>query len=91
MSLAHPVGVKPFAPGLVGRLVYGALLPMCVATEGLRRLASRMSSEAEDARPAPPSWFAEACCGAKIAASYVQLARHELKSSERRPRPVRPS
>ena len=47
MSLAHPIGVKPFAPGLVGRLVYGALLPMCVATEGLRKLASLMSSDAE--------------------------------------------
>jgi hypothetical protein len=91
MSLTHHVGAMQPGPDLVGRLVYGALLPMFLTAEGLRRLSSRLSPDAQDVRPSSPSWLAEACCGAKIAASYLQHARHELNASERKSRPVRPS
>jgi len=94
MSLAIHGNTTQSEPGLgVGHaLVYGALFPIFLASEGLRRVRARA---ADDERNEPSAgqtaWLAEARSGAKIATSYVLMARSMLQTSERRPRPVRPS
>ena len=91
MSLAIHGGSSRGGMGVGHALVYGALFPIFAATEGLHRLHARTAQDGETPAPSEGSWLAEARSGALIAASYVLMARSMLQTSERRPRPVRPS
>ncbi len=91
MSLAIDNGSTQRGQGLGHALVYGALFPIFAATEGLHRLRARSADDEIDTPASDKAWLAEARSGAKIAASYVLMARSMLQTSERRPRPVRPS
>ena len=90
MSLAIHDESSRGGMGVGHALVYGALFPIFAATEGLHRLHAR-SAHGDVPAPSEVSWLAEARSGALIAASYVLMARSMLQTSERRPRPVRPS
>lgn len=91
MSLAIDHGSSGRGAGLAHALVFGALFPVFMATEGLHRLGARASEDGEAPAHNEKPWLAEARSGATIAASYVLMARSMLQTSGRRPRPVRPS
>ncbi len=77
--------------GLRSHLVYGALLPLFMLSEGVERLGARMHADVSDAAPAGEDWLTRARSQASIATSYALTARRLLQSSERRRRPERPS
>ncbi len=75
---------------LQSRLVYFALFPFFLVSEGGRRLGGRMTSDEDDDAPASRGpWLADARRQTSIATSYAMMARSMLQSSERRRRPER--
>ena len=72
------MSVKAQSSGLQSQLVFGALLPLFVATEGMHRLYARLTAHGETIPPTRP-WLVEARSSASIAASYAQMARSMLQ------------
>lgn len=70
------------------RVVFGVLLPLFVAAEGVQRLYARFSTD-EEPTPARQAWLTEARAQTSIATSFALMARSMLQSSERRNRPER--
>lgn len=91
MTMAFPGALAPWRDGLRSHLVYGALLPLFMLSEGVERLSARMLEDANDAPPPGETWLTRARSQASIATSYALTARRLLQSSERRRRPERPS
>jgi hypothetical protein len=70
-------------------LVYVALLPLFMLSEGLGRVAGRLFADNDEAPLTREAWFEHARSQASIATSYALTARRLLQSSERRTRPAR--
>ena len=75
--------------GVRSRIVFGLLLPVFVASEGVERLYAHWTADNEEPAPTRGGWFADARSQASIATSYALMARSMLQSSERRNRPER--
>jgi hypothetical protein len=71
------------------RLVYCALLPLFLVTEGGRRLGGLLRADEDEEAPSARGWVADALRQTSIATSYALMARSMLQSSERRRRPER--
>ena len=89
MHTAMSVSGGSWFEGVQSRLVYCALLPLFLATEGGRRLGGRLRADADEETPHARGWFADAVRQTSIATSYALMARSMLQSSERRRRPER--
>ncbi len=90
MQTALSFGGHAKFEGVQSRLVYLALLPFFLVSEGGRRLGGRLMSDQDDETPPERGpWLADARRQTSIATSYAMMARSMLQSSERRRRPER--
>ena len=90
MATALSVGQSAKPEDVQTRLVYLALFPFFLVSEGGRRLGGHLrSDEDEEAPPIRGAWFADVKRQTSIATSYAMMARSMLQLSERRRRPER--
>jgi hypothetical protein len=91
MHTALGAGESMKFEGVQSRLVYLALFPLFLVTEGGRRLSGHLRHDEDDDETPPVrgAWFADVRRQTSIATSYALMARSMLQSSERRRRPER--
>jgi hypothetical protein len=90
MHTAVNAGESMKFEGVQSRLVFMALFPLFLVSEGGRRLSGHLRHDEDDeAPPIRGAWLADVRRQTSIATSYAMMARSMLQSSERRRRPER--
>jgi len=79
MAMAMRTGLTHRCEQQDGQLLYYAMLPLFLASEGARRVLGRLNS---DGANADARFFDEARSQASIATSYILFATSMLQSSE---------
>ena len=72
-----------------GQLLYCALLPLFLASEGARRIFALLKSNDRRQASTRRNWLDEARSQTCVATAYALMATSMLQSSERRRRPER--